>query len=96
VGTVLFGGAKSRGTLYSVGMDGSSFRVLHDFGGTGDGNYAYAAPILVGSVLYGTTRSGGANPGGDESPSLGAGVLYWLFGDFRGTPRPIHGGPTIG
>ena len=19
-----------------------------------------------------------------------------LFGDFRGTPRPIHGGPTIG
>jgi hypothetical protein len=22
--------------------------------------------------------------------------VYWLFGDFRGTPRPIHGGLTIG
>jgi hypothetical protein len=22
--------------------------------------------------------------------------IKWLFGDFRGTPRPIHGGPTIG
>ena len=22
--------------------------------------------------------------------------FFGLFGDFRGTPRPIHGGPTIG
>jgi hypothetical protein len=75
VGTVLWGGAKSSGTLYSVGMDGSNFRVLHDFGGAGDGTYAYSAPILVGSVLYGTTGFGGANPGGPDSPP-GAGVLY--------------------
>lgn len=76
VGTLMSGGANSRGTLYSVGMDGSSFRVLHDFGGPGDGTHAYAAPIVVGSVLYGTTGFGGANPGGGEYPSLGAGVLY--------------------
>ena len=28
--------------------------------------------------------------------SLGPIDTYRLFGDFRGTPRPIHGGPTIG
>ena len=76
VGTLMSAGSNSRGTLYSVGMDGSSFRVLHDFGGTGDGAHAYAAPILVGSVLYGLTAFGGANPGGGEGAFLGAGVLY--------------------
>jgi PEP-CTERM motif len=76
VGTLMYAGSNSGGTLYSVGMDGSNFRVLHDFGGTGDGTHAYAAPILVGSVLYGLTAFGGANPGGGEGAFLGAGALY--------------------
>lgn len=76
VGTTQGGGARAGGTLYSVNVDGSDFRVLHDFGGADDGARPYAAPIVVGSILYGMTGFGGTNTGIGPLASLGAGVLY--------------------
>jgi hypothetical protein len=32
----------------------------------------------------------------DLDPLFDEYAFFRLFGDFRGTPRPIHGGPTIG
>jgi uncharacterized repeat protein (TIGR03803 family) len=53
-------GTFRRGSLFSIGLDGSSFRVLHFFGGhSTDGALPYAAPILLGEKLYGTTEGGG-------------------------------------
>lgn len=64
VGANLLGGTNGKGTLYSIGTDGSGFTILHQFGGTGDGGTPYAAPVLVGSTLYGMNFRGGAAGGG--------------------------------
>lgn len=64
VGTNLSGGANGFGTLYSIAQDGSDFRVLHQFGGTGDGGTPYAAPVLVGGTLYGMNYRGGTSNAG--------------------------------
>ena len=67
-GTTERGGTVNNGALFSMNLDGSGFQILHSFmGGTNDGATPDAAPILVGSVLYGTTRSGG---------SAGDGTVY--------------------
>lgn len=64
VGTNLSGGTYGYGTLYSIATDGSDFQVLHQFGAAGDGGTPYAAPVLVGSTLYGMDFRGGASGGG--------------------------------
>lgn len=63
-GTNLSGGANGKGTLYSIGIDGSNFMVVRQFGGAGDGATPYAAPVLVGSTLFGMTFAGGTANGG--------------------------------
>ena len=72
-GTTEQGGIANNGALFSMNLDGSGFQILHSFmGGTNDGATPDAAPILVGSVLYGTTRSGG---------SAGDGTVYSINTD---------------
>jgi hypothetical protein len=56
----------------------------------------------AGSVVdFGSVGLAGTNglvKNGDGTLVLTGGAYTGgrLFGDFRGTPRPIHGGPTIG
>ena len=67
-GTTLNGGSGSRGTVFSLGTNGTGFAVLKSFtamdpitGTNSDGANPVAALILSGSVLYGTAQYGGTN-----------------------------------
>ena len=73
-GTTEQGGSRSNdGALFSISLDGSNYQILHAFlGGASDGATPDAAPILVGSVLYGTTSAGG---------SAGYGTVYSINPD---------------
>ena len=52
-------GGNGCGVVFKLAPDGTE-TVLHTFGATGDGQNPYAALILSGSNLYGTTPYGGA------------------------------------
>jgi uncharacterized repeat protein (TIGR03803 family) len=54
------------GTIYEIGAGGSNFRLLHSFGGLGDGLTPFGSLILSGTTLYGMTTAGGTNIGDDE------------------------------
>jgi len=62
-GTTSFGGAIGAGTVFRLtkSKKGWTEKVLHSFGGSGDGSYPYAGVMLdaLGN-LYGTTSIGGA------------------------------------
>jgi len=58
-GTTLEGGARDRGTAFSVTTDGTE-RVLHSFGYYEDGYWPMVPLIDVSGTLYGTTYAGGA------------------------------------
>ena len=62
-GTTSKGGAKNRGTFYSVTTSGDE-KMLHSFGTGKDGSFPYSNPINVGGSFYGTTYKGGATFGG--------------------------------
>ena len=92
-GTTPGGGTLSNGTVFSFDTANSEFTVLHSFaGGPGDGRDPEAGLILSGSMLYGTTESGGVlSPGG--MPSHGtvfsldtSGNNYTLLHSFAGGP----------
>lgn len=66
-GTTEFGGASSPfiGTVYSVGTDGTSPVILHEFaGGATDGARPAGGVLRIGSTLYGTTITGGDDDAG--------------------------------
>ncbi len=57
------GGASGNGNVFSVDMNGTNYRNLASFtgsGGTASGQYPYGDLIAVGGMLYGTTELGGA------------------------------------
>lgn len=63
-GTTSAGGsAGGFGTVFSMNLDGSNYRVRHSFN-QADGRDPQAALTLVGSTLYGTTVDGGSTFGG--------------------------------
>jgi uncharacterized repeat protein (TIGR03803 family) len=60
-GTTAIGGISNLGTIFSMGADGGSYRVIHQFGAkAGDGS-GPASGLIEGSdgALYGTTQYGG-------------------------------------
>jgi uncharacterized repeat protein (TIGR03803 family) len=69
-GTTSLGGTNGTGTVFALNTDGTGFTTLHDFAAlTGsyvnaDGAEPYAALVLSGSILYGTTAGGGTNGSG--------------------------------
>lgn len=63
-GTAEFEGPNFSGTVFSIGTDGSNFKVLYAFSAldpvlfvNADGAYPQAGLLLSGSVLYGSTQS---------------------------------------
>jgi uncharacterized repeat protein (TIGR03803 family) len=70
-GTTRYGGTRNRGTVFSITTAGEE-RVLHNFGGSGDGVLPYGGLLDVNGTLYGTTSNGG---------SVSCGVRY---GDVHG------------
>lgn len=80
-GSTVYGGPADEqgGTLYTLGADGRDYRLLHTFGGSGDGYGASTSPILVDDTLYGLTRWGGAGLGSLYAYSLIDGSYATLF-----------------
>lgn len=62
-GTTLQGGsAGNNGTVFAVNTNGSDYAILRKFAGAGsDGGCPFAAVLLSGTNLYGTTMWGGSN-----------------------------------
>ncbi len=63
-GMTSWGGANVYGTIFSVGIDGSGYRVLHDFTRGIDGGGPQGDLTLSGGTLFGMTNAGGANGDG--------------------------------
>ena len=72
-GTTEFGGSADTGTIFRGNTDGSGFTNLYRFSAplgsypnyyNSDGYYPYAALILSGNTLYGTTLEGGVSGSG--------------------------------
>gem|GEM_PF-2036422 len=79
------GGASGYGVLYGVNPDGSTFRLMHSFGGSPDGANPYASVVMgPGTRLYGTTRNGGANDSGSIFSYDTATSAYQKLADFTG------------
>ncbi|HEY2476092.1 MAG TPA: choice-of-anchor tandem repeat GloVer-containing protein [Candidatus Cybelea sp.] len=88
-GTTVVGGASCGqyhltgcGVVFSITQFGQE-KVLHSFGGSGDGVYPYAGLLNVKGTLYGTTAAGGANC----SP-YGCGVVFSITPS--GKERVLH------
>ena len=60
-GMTYSGGSTDAGTIFYLGTDGSSFRLLHSFGGGDDGEFPHGDLILDDNTLYGMTYSGGTS-----------------------------------
>ena len=60
-GTTRDGGTNGFGTIFSVNLDGSGFKTLHNFSATNnrDGYRPYAGLLLLGDTPYGTAAAGG-------------------------------------
>ena len=70
-GTTLSGGTGGKGVVFSIGADGTGFKVLHDFSATdpatgtnADGASPCAPLALSNGNLYGTASGGGAGANG--------------------------------
>ena len=58
-GTTYLGGSDGNGTVFSIGVDGNGYAVVHSFSSF-DGMNPQADLIIQGNALHGTTVSGGA------------------------------------
>jgi len=81
-GTTFWGGSSGDGTVFKLNLDGSGYRVLHNFeAGFGDG-WAPSASVMQASdgYLYGTTEYGGSDGVGTvfklNTDGSGYGVLH--------------------
>jgi len=91
-GTTLYGmtsggGTKSKGNVFSVAIDGTNYRNLLSFTGTGgaaSGLGAYNSLILSGTTLYGTTYQGGPHELGNVFSVGIDGSAYQDLYDFTG------------
>ena len=89
-GTTEFGGATApfSGTVYSIGTDGSSPNILHEFdGGTSDGARPAGGVLRIGSTLYGTTIEGGDDSVGTIFSIGTNGAGFALLHEFSTDPN---------
>jgi uncharacterized repeat protein (TIGR03803 family) len=79
------GGNSDNGTIFSIGTDGSSFTLLHEFaGGADDGSTPWGSLVIDTGTLYGMTQIGGDSNKGTIF-SIGAdGTNFTLLREFAG------------
>lgn len=89
IGTTSQGGTSGCGggcgTIFSLGTDGTSYRVLYRFAGGSDGGAPAAGLIAIGAALYGTTRLGGT---ATRLCSNGCGTVFAVSAS--GTERVVY------
>lgn len=88
VGNLLYGtsgrgGSHNKGTIFSISPSGANFTVLYSFTGAQDGSGSGVGLIYLGTTLYGTTASGGANGKGTVFSITPAGAFATLY-SFKG------------
>ena len=84
-GSTIGGGSSSNGTLYSLGTDGSNFKILHHFGSVAnDGIYPLEFQVS-GSTIYGVTPYGGSHSNGTVYTISTAGTGYQILYNFGST-----------
>ncbi len=84
-GTTPQGGAANQGTLFTIGLDGFGFAILHSFsGGTADGSQPGDSVTFDSGVLYGVTWAGGASNWGTVYKVNTAGSDFELVHSFAG------------
>ena len=86
-GTTSIGGPYDGGTVFSIKLDGSDERTLHDFGNASDGDDPRADLLAVGGKLYGTTAHGGSYGGANYDSSGYSGGTLFSIG--------LHGGKEV-
>ena len=86
-GTTSFGGSADLGTVFKLNKDGDSFRVIHNFSGTGGKGAQPFAGLVYGSdgALYGTTAFGGDNDQGVVFKVTRNGGSYDVVRSFTGS-----------
>ena len=91
-GMTAHGGANDKGTIFSIGTDGSGFDSFYSFsGGTGGDQPHHGSLAISGSTLYGMTLAGGASGNGNVFSISTDGSSYANLVSFSGS-----GGPTPG
>jgi len=99
------GGIDLHGCVFSVGVDGTGFNVLHSFSGGSDGRNPFGSLIQSGSTLYGMTTTPGAD-GNDRATifkigtdGTGYSILHTFTNQLTNGNRPfgslIQSGSTL-
>ena len=84
----LEGGSSNHGTVFSIGIDGTAFSLLHSFTGSpNDGADPRGSLALSGSTLYGMTERGGTNTAGTLFSIGTDGTGFGLLENFGDTPK---------
>ena len=84
-GMTAYGGIFNKGTIFSIGTDGTGFALLHSFaGGVADGREPISSLTLSGSSLYGMTAWGGASNLGTLFSIATDGSGYAVLHNFAG------------
>ncbi len=91
------GGSDRSGIVYSIGMNGSGYTVLHSFGATNSEGSSPSGGVLVnGGVIYGTTDDGGTSGGGVVYKMNTAGTGYVELYQFGSVFRPVGSLTLVG
>jgi uncharacterized repeat protein (TIGR03803 family) len=86
-GMTSWGGAYDQGTIFSVGIDGTDYTLLHEFGGgLADGALPFGSLTLYAGTLYGMTSGGGDEGGGTIFSMKADGTDFALLYEFAGEP----------
>jgi uncharacterized repeat protein (TIGR03803 family) len=83
-GVTTAGGSAGSGVVYSLSIATGKTKVLHSFGGSGDGSSPMGTPVMdAKGNLYGTTKYGGANGAGTvwELTKKGVETVHSFGGD---------------
>jgi uncharacterized repeat protein (TIGR03803 family) len=87
-GMTVNAGTNGAGVVFRLTTDGSSYQVVHSFGGgTDDGAYPYGSLVAGGSTLYGMTTGGGSNSLGAVFSMDVSGSSFTLLHSFEGPPN---------
>jgi len=86
-GTTVEGGAAGFGTVFSVNTNDLHFKTLYSFTNGGDGAYPYAALVLSGDTLYGTSYTGGTNGTGSVFSLNTNGTVFTSLHSFAASPN---------
>jgi uncharacterized repeat protein (TIGR03803 family) len=78
-GTTLYGGNNNKGTIYRIGLDGTSFSIVHHFNESDGENPEGALIVGQNGELYGTTMMGGSSDRGTVYRISTAGVYTLLY-----------------